>query len=210
MKRNKLIEEEKNMILLHLNDRPRSKAAQLCGVSESTFYSYVKLYGGEIAEYLNKKNPLYEEIVRANYPTMSASEIADKFPISKGRVIAVAKRLGLQHTPETEKRLYEKVRGKSLGARTTESFQQQVETWKKTRKMEHLRFLSGLPQQTKFHFASMPEKTTKAIWHLTTKYNYFRDEKIGGLYTLFYDEQTHRTPMEHLYTKRYGLKFKEA
>lgn len=198
------------MILLHLNDRPRSKAARLCGVSEFTFYSYVKLYGGEIAEYQNKRNPLYEEIVRANYPTMSASEIADKFPIPKGRVTAIVKRLGLKHTPETKERPKRKTRERCLSARTPDSFRRQVETWKKTRKMEHFRFMSGMPQQTKFRFATMPERTYKAIWNLTTRYNYFRDEEVGGPYTLFYDNQTHRTPMEHLYIKRYGLKFKEA
>lgn len=141
---------------------------------------------------------------------MSAREIEKEFNVPKGRVIAIAERLGLKHTPETEERLQKKIRERCLGARTQESFQRQVETWKKTRKMEHLRFMSGMKQQTNFRFAKMPERTYKAIWCLETKYNYFRDEEVGGLFTLFYDKQTRRTPKEHLYIKRYGLKFKEA
>lgn len=210
MNRNKLTAEEKQMILLHLNDRPRYKAAQLCGVSMSTFYNYVKLHDGQLDEYTCTKNPRYWETVKTYYPTMSAREIEAKFNIPKARVIAIAERLGLKHTPETEERLQKKIRERSLGARTPESFRRQVETWKKNRKMEHLRVMSGMKQQTKFRFAKMPERIYKAIWHLETKYNYFRDEEVGGLYTLFYDEQTRRSTKEHLYIKRYGLKFKEA
>ena len=50
----------------------------------------------------------------------------------------------------------------------------------------------------------------RAISQLIHKYNYFRDEKVGGLYTLFYDDETKRTKNEEYFNVKYGIEFIKA
>lgn len=202
--------EKQKFIREHLNDRPRTKYARLCGVDMSTYYRYVRKFGGELKHELSMPNEYYKETTRKYWATMSASEIRDAYGVPKSKAIYWAQRLGLKHTPETEQRLKDKMVKSSVGARNEESHKKASITWKKNRRLDELRVMSGLPRETKFHLKRYPQKTRLAIWHLERRYNYFRDEEVGGLYTLFYDEETKRTPREQYYIDKYHLKFEQA
>ena len=82
--------------------------------------------------------------------------------------------------------------------------------WQRRRRLDELRLLSGLPQQTRFHFATLPPQLVRILWRLRSVYNYFADPSAGSLNTLYYDASTRRSPREHLYERRYGITFREA
>lgn len=79
------------------------------------------------------------------------------------------------------------------------------ERWKRKRRMDELRVLSGLPQKTRFRFSTLPAKTVKTIWRMVNKHNYFQME--GKRLVLYYDNSTRRTNTEKYLTKKYGLRF---
>lgn len=192
-----------------MNDYPRYKVAKDAGVSPSTMYRIIQEVGGKLAM---PKQEIYKDTVTRLWATHSASEIEEATGLAKSRIIEWAKRLGLKHTQATEDRLKRKKADASVKARRNiEDFQERKsKSWKRTRKLDYLRFISGQEQQTKFQFPKYPERVYKAIYHLVNNYGYFQDEEVGGCYTMYYDEQTKRTPKEHLYIERYGLKFEQA
>ena len=53
-----------------------------------------------------------------------------------------------------------------------------------------------MPRKTKLNISLVPPHVRRAISNLVYKYNYFRDISVGGQYTMYYDEDTRRTPAE--------------
>ena len=95
--------------------------------------------------------------------------------------------------------------------RKAEANRKRSEKWQATRRRDILRIKMGLKPLSKFPARflkeSSPEslKRNKAKWNLVRKYGY---EDGGGL-TMFYGENTRRSKCEHLFVKRYGIKFVE-
>lgn len=204
----KITEEQRQYILNHIDDYPRIKVAKDAGVSIRTMYRVIRAAGGKISP---PQSEQHKEIVTRLWATHSAAEIKEETGLSVDCVMYWAKKLNLKHSQATE----ERIRKKSLDAANKALLKESVRekraaSWKHTRKLDYIRFIGGQKQNTKFKFAKYPERIHKAIWKLENIYGYFQDEEVGGYYTMYYDEQTKRTPMEHLYIKRYGLKFEKA
>lgn len=197
--------EQMHFILSHINVRPRRKVAKEAGVSLSTFYRIIRENGGTLDRSLSTANAYARDIVKAEYPYKSASEISEQYGFGKSLVARWASRLGIEHTLETKRRLEEKVDKARRRKRSPETQAVISRKWKRKRKLEILRVMSGLPQETKFRIRILPVRVKKAIWHLRTLYGYLQKEENST--TLFYDKETKRTKMEHLYTKRYGIRF---
>lgn len=149
-------------------------------------------------------------IIVEHYPTMSSREISRMFAIPKSTVIRWAKKLNLTHTPETQRRLRDKCCCSLQLGRTPESYTKAARTMKRHRTMEMFRMRSGIPTETNLHLTLLPPKAQKAVARLIREYSYFRDIQAGGHYTLFYDASTRRTQLEHLYTERYRVVFRDA
>lgn len=100
---------------------------------------------------------------------------------------------GVEHNEETMKRIKQNKVRVITENRENADPGLMIAHWKRTRKMDEFRILSGEAQKTNFKFRKRPLRIMRAISQLIHKYNYFRDEKVGGLYTLFYDDETKRT-----------------
>lgn len=101
--------EQKDYIVAHINDRPRTAVAKAAGVSMTMLYRLVRTHGGEMRHDLSRRNPQHVEIVKKYYPTMTGSEIEAKFGILKKRADKIANELGIKHTPETQERIRKKM-----------------------------------------------------------------------------------------------------
>ncbi len=130
---------------------------------------------------------------------------------SRERICYWVKKLGLEHNEATKERIKRnRLEALALGKKNVYRVKV-IQAIKRKRKIDELRILSGLPQLTKLHFKKYPNNNYyQAIYRLISKYGYFQDEEVGGIYTLYYDELTKRAPREHLFVKRYGLKFEKA
>lgn len=192
-----ITKEQKQYVLEHQNEKPYTKVAKDAGISINTLYNILRKQDRST---LRKRERWREQkekaarIVPELYATMGEREIEKEYGIDRHFISQVAKRLGLKHSQETTSRLRQKGGIKA----------QQV--WKADR----TRFLSGQPQLTNFRIVKYSYKLKLVINRLIRVYNYFTDEEVGGLYTLYYDKDTKRTPRENIYSKRYGLKFEQA
>lgn len=92
---------------------------------------------------------------------------------------------------------------------TPETVEKIRQSMKRLHKTERFRVMSGMKQKTKYRYNIVPQKNLRVIANLRHRYKYFRDMDVADGYTLFYDEQTQRCREEY-YTKKYGLKFKQA
>lgn len=194
-------------VIEHINDRPRTKVAEHCGISLATLYRIVRENGGEIRSELTKKRDGIEEQISKMWLTMSASEIAKELGVGKTTVARWARRLGLHHTQETIKRLQDKTSWRLDYARRQLNYKAISKKRSRTRKMDEWRVMSGLPQQTKFKIKVIPKRVYQAMWSLSDKYNYFFETDSA---TLYYDSQTRRRPNEQYYIDKYGIKFEQA
>lgn len=201
----RITQAQVDYVLAHINDRPRCKVAKAAGLSITTVYRIVREHGGELHYDLSTKHEGIEDTVRRYYPTMTAKEICGKFGYSKTRVITWAKRLGVRHTPETEERIRQENIARLSEARVNIDYKAMGERWKRKRKADELRMLSGLPQRTRFKFAKLTTQGRQTVWRMVRKRNYFQVE--GEPFTLYYDGETHRTPYEARHTRKYGLRF---
>ena len=195
----RITQAQVDYVLAHINDRPRVRVAEAAGICMSTVYRIVRENGGELRHDLSTKRKGIEDTVRRYYPTMTAKEICARFGYSKTRVIAWAKRLGVRHTQETEER---------IRARVNIDYKAMGERWKRKRRMDELRVLSGMSQKTRFKLKSINSKAYKAKWYLEHRYGYFGVD--GEAYTLFYDKETRRCRHEGYYSRKYGLRFVKA
>lgn len=203
--------EAEAYVLAHMDRRPRTLLAREAGISLSTVYRLLRAHGAELRHELSVKRDGVERAISELYPTRTASEIAAETGLSTSTVKRWARRLGLAHDPETLERIDEEKRARLAMNRTPESRARQSATYRRRRKADYLRFLSGQPLETRFRFRVVPEKTRKAMWHLERTRDYFRVE--GEPYTLCYDEQTRRltgSRDEAYYASRYGIRFLPA
>lgn len=201
--------EAEAYVLAHMDRRPRTLLAREAGLSLSTVYRLLRAHGAELRHELSTKREGVERAISELYPTRTASEIAAETGLSTSTVRRWARRLGLAHDPETLDSIAEEKRARLAMNRTPESRARQSATYRRRRKADYLRFLSGQPLETRFRF--VPEKTRKAMWHLERTRDYFRVE--GEPYTLCYDEQTRRltgSRDEAYYASRYGIRFLPA
>lgn len=200
----RISERQMAYILAHINDRPRTRLAKSIGVSTTTLYRIIRNNGGEINHTLSTANMDAVEIVKAEYPHKSAKEIADTHGFSKSFVTRWAKKLNLSHTPEAAQRIEEKVRKAMLGRCPDESYAIGKEKRRRKRRMDTLRVMSGMPQQTGYRIRILPIRTQKAIWLLGRR-GYIKTARNSV--KMLYDTDTKRTPNEQLYTKKYGIQF---
>lgn len=104
----------------------------------------------------------------------------------------------------------EKTSKANLRSCTPEVREKISRTIKRLRKMERIRVMSGMKQETKYPVSLIPPKTVKAAYRLRYRRNYFADTDVADRYTLFYDEHTRRSRREEYFTRKYGLKFRQA
>lgn len=204
----RITQAQVDYVLAHINDRPRVRVAEAAGICMSTVYRIVRENGGELRHDLSTKRKGIEDTVRRYYPTMTAKEICAHFGYSKTRVIAWAKRLGVRHTQETEERIRQENIARLSEARVNIDYKAMGERWKRKRRMDELRVLSGMSQKTRFKLKSINSKAYKAKWYLEHRYGYFGVD--GEAYTLFYDKETRRCRHEGYYSRKYGLRFVKA
>ncbi len=160
---------------------------------------------------MSKRLSIPEETVErivAMYPTMSRREISAELGITDYAVGFIVKRLGLKHTDETLRRFEEwrtcclKAWAKSPEAK--ESFAVKSQRTRMQLKMERVRIMGGMKQETDRILWIFPKKVRRAIYGLHYRYGYLY---TVNSYTLRYDAQTHRNPNEARYTEKYGLQF---
>ena len=200
----KITQAQVDYVLAHINDRPRVKVARDAGVSLDTLYRIVRDAGGELRHDLSTKREGIEDTVRAYYPTMTAPEICARFGYSKTRVNMWARRLGVRHSAETEQRIKTESMARLAEARAQMDYKAAHDKWRRKRRYDELRVMSGLRPLTKFRMKAMQRKAYQAKWNLCRKWGYTTAD--GEPYTLYYDGTTRRMD-ESYYTKKYGLKF---
>lgn len=204
----KITQAQVDFVLAHLNDRPRCKVAQAAGISMTAMYRIVRENGGELRYDLSTKHEGIEDTVRRYYPDMTASEISARFGYSKTRINTWAKRLGIRHSPETEERIMKESADRLTEARRNMDHKAAHEKWRRRRKLDEIRIMSGLRQKTRFKFATLSTQGRQTVWRLVRDFNYFTID--GERSTLYYDSETHRTPFEASHEKKYGIRFMPA
>lgn len=144
-----------------------------------------------------------ERILREMYPTASTSEIKAQTGIPRSWLIRHAKRLGLTHTPDTEKRLHAK---KYINRHIDRALLSRRH--KARYKMERFRLLSGMPQETRIYVSLTPKKVRRAMYKLAREKNYW----IGDIESriLYYDSHTHRTRCEAHHISKSRITFVEG
>ncbi len=210
---NKLSDAKLQTIKERMNEPglSRRKLAEELNICISSLYRYIRMFGGNIDHSKSSKQEGVEDMIRRYYPHYTASEIAtmrpEGFKISKSRVLEWAERLGVKHTPETLLRIRAKQQKNIRSAHTEEGIRKRIEKIRRTRLMENFRHNSGIPQKTKLKMKRIPQRYVRAAWHLEKKHGYIR---TTDYYTLWWDENTRRTPNERMYEQKYGFKFEKA
>lgn len=205
-----ITEAQRQYVLDHLNDRPRTAVARAAGVSLVTMYRIVRENGGEMRYDLMRPNEQAIEATKKYYATTTGNEIARRIGCTRGLINKIAKRLGLKHN---EGVLHEAiVRGSKTRKRNPESYQKGARKRKIRYRMEEYRVWEGKPQLTKLRLKKIGYKAYKAKWHLVNHYGYYESNEP---YTILYDEKTRRRPLtgkhsEEYYIKKYGFKFEEG
>ena len=194
-------------VIAHINDRPRRKVAEQCDISMSTLYRIIRENGGELRHDLCYRHEGIEDTIRELWPSMTAREIARKTGISKSVVLRWHKRLGVEHTAETEARIKRERDETFQRAKLATSQAKKVKAWRHTRRMDEWRVLGGQPQQTKFKIKLLPDKVYRTMWYLEDKYNYFFENDRPVVY---FDSQTRRAKNESRFTEKYGIRFEQA
>lgn len=204
----RITQAQVDYVLAHINDRPRRKVAEAAGLSITTVYRIVREHGGELRHDLSTKHEGIEDTVRRYYPDMTAAEISARFGYSKTRINTWAKRLGVRHSPETDERIKAENMLRLAEAKACIDYKAMGERWKRKRKADELRMLSGLPQRTRFKFAKLTTQGRQTVWRMVKKRNYFQVD--GEPRTLYYDGETRRVHTEARLAKKYGLHFVAA
>lgn len=208
-------QEQIDFVVAHKDDFPRNKYIRLSGLCKATFYKILKKQGNVSFTKSNRQREI--EIVKKHYPTMSTAEIVEKYKISKYIVVKTVRRFGLRHTTDTEKRLGEKRAEAMKKAIKGKDRTLWTEKWKKIRRMEEMRVMCGMPQQTNIYICPLSKKARHTKRNLISKYRYFSVPKEP--FTLCYDSLTQRVNGrlgrwkdfdENFYAKKYGFIFEPA
>ena len=214
-KANVITQDVIDFVLAHKDDFPRKKYIAMSGVCSMTFYKILKKYGNVVFPKRDVERDT--EIIKECYPLMSASEIHGKYNIPKNIIKKIVKEFNLRHTEETEIRLKEKrIAAMKIAIKDIDRVAI-VNKWKKTRRLEEIRLLSGMPQKTGIYICPLNKKARTAKHNLISKYKYFSSLKQP--FTLYYDSLPQRVINrqgawarfdEEFYSKEYGFKFEPA
>lgn len=203
----KIPQQAVEYVAAHINEHPRAKIAEEAGISISKLYEVIHQLGGNIKRAPSKEEKMaLERAVRELYPSMTANEIATKMGVTKSRVLRVANRVGVKHSEETNERiLQENVRRMVVNGNNPECHAKRAAKFKRKRKAEIVRVMSGMKRETRMKLRLAPKKMWLAMNRLIRRYRYFRVESEP--YTLYYDSMTTRHKMERRFTERYGISF---
>lgn len=194
--------------LAHITERPLAQVARRAGLSLSTVYRLARQAGAPLDGGGYRKREGVERLIARLYPHKTASEIARETGMAKSTVNRWARLLGVRHSPETQERIAREQAARRAKSWTAETVRKRVEATMRRRRMDELRVLSGQPQETRFRFRRMPHRCRKAIWYYVNRRGYFQVD--GEPYSLYYDGQTRRTPLEGRAAARHGLRFLPA
>lgn len=159
-------------VIEHINDRPRIAVAKTVGISMATMYKIVHSNNGEINYERSKVRNDIIERMKDLYPTHSGAECAKILGVCKSTAMRWVHKLGLSHNPETEQRI-ENQRKETLDkCRKNIDLAKRARTWKRRRKMDEIRVLSGQEQKTKFKIKFLPRRLYYAMYYLSKKYGY--------------------------------------
>lgn len=186
----------------HRNDFPRTEVAKNARVTINTLYKYIREFGGESKPIISDEHKA--EIARL-YPIMSVGEISDLLGITKSSVIWQAKKQGLAHNEETQKRIKEKKYSSLKKYWNEETYAKNGRRHHLLYKREELRVMSGKPQQTNIKLRKLTQRALNAKMYLRKTHNYFYSK--GEPFVLCFDSETKRSKKEEFYTEKFGFKF---
>lgn len=166
----------------------------------------------------SQHDPETVNTVKQAFPTMSASEIFNKYGIPKHIVWRIVFRLKLKHTPETLKRFRQEYTDRLLATHLRpESVKQRVRKRKATIKLEYYRVWEGKPQKTRLKLRVLTKRAYNAKNKMINMYGYILSDDP---YTILYDNNTRRRPhdgekrprfrTEEYYTEKFHFHFKKA
>lgn len=199
----RITQEQRQFIIDHINDRPRSKIIEQAQVSPATFYQIVKENGGQIDHSLSTRNRDLEKFIIENFARMSTTEIMQHTGALRKRINCIAKEHHLKHDADVGKRLKDQNRRHLDEIRKKCDHRKCGESLKRIMRIEELRVMSGLKQKTSLHLRRMPTKYRKTAWHLMHSYNYIWS--LNDPYNVYYDDETQRVKTEDLYRRKYKL-----
>ena len=99
--------------------------------------------------------------------------------------------------------------GKKTLARCRENMdiQKRVRTWKRRRRMDEIRFMSGLKQNTRFRMKIYPRRVYTAMYYLCCKYGYVFSDYDD--FALIRPHGRVRQKTEEYFAAKYKIKFKD-
>lgn len=186
----------------HLNDFPRREVAKKAGVTINTLYKYIKAWGGESKPIISDE---HKSEIKRLYPIMSVGEISDFLGITKSSVIWQAKKQGLVHNEETQRRIKERKYSSLKRYWNEETYAKNGRRHNLLYKREELRVMSGKPQQSNIKLRKLTRRALTAKMYLRKSHNYFysKDEP----FVLCYDNETKRSKKEGYYADKFGFSF---
>lgn len=199
-----------DFILTHKDTLTAAELAAGAGITTGTLFRRLhRLCPGHVGR-LAAVHKWRRDTVREAWPHMSAREIEEKYGINRRTAANIARRCGWSHDPATAARL---LRKKSLNLSHhmgAERERKRTARFRLTRRMEELRVLSGMPQRTKFRFASAPRRVHAARHRLAARFRLLQD--CGDAYTLIITPASLPVtrwgkPAEDWYARRYGFRF---
>lgn len=198
----RITNEQKAYIKEHINDYPRKEVAKKAGITMRSLYRYVRMYEGKKKEKYTKET--YERISRM-YETMTAREIFEETKIPISTVIGIASRLGLKHDNATQDRINRCRRASLDKYWTKEKYEESGRKRHRKYKMEEVRVMSGMRQETNLRIRKLSKTalSAKMYLHKTYGYSYCEDEPL----TLLWKDGMRRCKRESYYTEKFGFKF---
>lgn len=204
MKAQKITQKQIDYVLSHCNECTRRKLAKDAGISRASLYLILSRYGQK-----REKKEKDEQQLRRLYPDNGAKEIAHILGVHVSTVRKRAKALQLKHSDEyIERRKANKREILASNVRKSDK-KKRVRTWKLHRRMDEIRFMSGMPQKTKFRMKVYPQKIYAAMYYLCRTYGYeFSDSDYFELIRPEPYDKDRLAKVEEYHSNKYKIKFK--
>lgn len=208
MKGKKITQKQIDYVLSHFRDCTRKKLAKDAGMSMASLYLILGRYRLNSDKEKEKKEK-EEQQLRKLFPNHESKEIAHILGITASAVRKRAKRLNLKRSDEFIKKGKAKKR-ETLASNVRKSDKKKrVRTWKLHRRMDEIRFMSGMPQKTKFRMKVYPKKTYTAMYYLCRTYGYeFSDSDYFELIRPEPYNKERFAKVEEYHSNKYKIKFK--
>lgn len=200
-----LTPEQEAWMIKHFKNTPNEKIQKKYGWSHSTLHRLARELGlVKTLQYMSKCQAHTTEMATAAHKRIKKEEPERYAKLLAQRRENLAKKEGRRN--RFEKGVNNKMR--LSPKKYAECQEKKAKAFRETIAAERMRFRMGLPQKTKLtrHLKTLtPEarKRYQAKWHLKNALGYI----WGEGYTMYYDDNTKRSPKEHLYVKRYKIKF---